>query len=144
MKHLKLFESFNQDKKIEKVNNFILYFLISSYFEKNTEVIANNSGGYTFYVMKRVKGTLMKKSVLSYDRVFDLIYFYLNSDFLRKRLKRHLRKCLGDHHFLEYGASADIVNTIKNYCVKKLNITNIGRISLSMYHNNLYEALKTI
>ncbi len=140
MKHLKLYEAFNEDSKIEKVNDFILYFLVSSYFEKNTEVIAGNDGGYIFYVMKRVKGTIMKKSVIIYNRGRDMEYFGLNSDFLRKRLKRHLRKCLG----LQYRAPRDIINPIVSYCVKKMNITNIRRISLSMYHNNLYEALKTI
>ncbi len=129
MRYLKIFEAFNQDKKIEKVNDSILNFLISSYFEENTEVIAENDG-YTFYV----KGTKMKKPVLTVIRRVDIlstVYLYLNPDFFHERLKRYLKKCLGDQYFLEWGepnrmsALRMTINSIKKYCLKKLNISNM-------------------
>lgn len=129
MRYLKIFETFNQDKKIEKVNDSILNFLISSYFEENTEVIAENDG-YTFYV----KGTKMKKPVLTVIRRVDIlstVYLYLNPDFFHERLKRYLKKCLGDQYFLEWGepnrmsALRMTINSIKKYCLKKLNISNM-------------------
>lgn len=127
MRYLKIFEAFNEDKKIEKVNDLVLYFLISSYFEENTEVIAENDG-YTFYV----KETKMKKPVLTVIQRVDIlstVYLYLNPDFFHKRLKRYLKKCLGDQYFLEWGepnkmtALRMTINSIKKYCLKKLNIT---------------------
>ena len=129
MKHLKLYEAFNEDKKVEKVNDFILYFLISSCFEENTEVIAENDG-YTFYV----KGTKMKKPVLTVIQRVDIlstVYLYLNPDFFHKRLKRYLGKFLGDQYFLEWGepnrmtALRMTIDSIKKYCLKKLNISNM-------------------
>jgi hypothetical protein len=149
MKHLKLFESFNQDKKIEKVNDFILYFLISSYFEKNTEVIVDSGDDYNYNKKQDtslcsmqqfyVKGTKMKKSVL--DAMLrcetrikgnpDTVYLLLNPDFFHKRLKRYLGKFLGDQYFLEWGdpprmsALRMTINSIKKYCLKKLNISNM-------------------
>ncbi len=129
MRYLKIFEAFNQDKKIEKVNDSILNFLISSYFEENTEVIAENDG-YTFYV----KGTKMKKPVLTVIRRVDIlstVYLYLNPDFFHERLKRYLKKCLSDQYFLEWGepnrmsALRMTINSIKKYCLKKLNISNM-------------------
>jgi hypothetical protein len=123
MKHLKLYEAFNEDSKIKKVNDFILYFLLSSYFEKNTEITTENDGTYYFFAMTRVNKMRTKKWIMYVFRKYGLVYVDLNYYFQSMRLKRYLRKCIGNQDFLNHTFSDKIKIPIENYLRKKFKFT---------------------
>lgn len=122
MKHLKLYEAFNQDSKIQMVNDFILYFLVSSYFEKNT-VITEDYDTYSFFAMTRVNKMRTKKRVMYVFRKYGIVYVDLNYYFLGMRLKKYLRKFIGDRDFLNHTISEKIKNPIRNYLRNKFKFT---------------------
>ena len=108
MKHLKLFESFNQDNKIGKVND---------YFEKSTEVTTENDGTYSFFAMTRLNRMRTKKRVMYVSRRIGYIYIDLNDFFLSMRLKRYLIKWIGNQYYVS------IQIPIENYLRKKFKFT---------------------
>ena len=49
MKYLKLFESFNNDPKIDLVNNILIEHFLFNYFVENDIIVQKTLDSYTFY-----------------------------------------------------------------------------------------------